>query len=144
MAVGRPTDYNEQTVAKCYEYLEGRQDTSEDIVTGQSEKGFTTYKQKVTVKLPTIEGLAVYIGVHKDTVFEWDKIHPEFSDFLNILRGQQAERLIDNGLSGDYNPIIAKMLLSKHGYTEKTQVEHSGDQESPIIFKKADGRAVKP
>jgi hypothetical protein len=36
--------------------------------------------------------------------------------------------LINNGLSGDYNPTIAKVLLSKHGYREevKQDTEHSG------------------
>ena len=123
---GRPTKYNEEILAKAYEYLDSREDQTESIVSGESSKGFTTFKLKVTVKLPTIEGLSVYLGIHKDTVFEWEKIHEEFSDFLNVLRGKQAERLIDNGLSGDYNPIIAKMLLSKHGYADRQEIEQSG------------------
>lgn len=32
----------------------------------------------------------------------------------------------------------------KRGYIERSELQHSGDQESPIIFKKADGRSVKP
>lgn len=126
MPAGRPTKYDDSILNRCLEYLELCEDTAEQVITGQSEKGFTTFKEKVTVKLPSIEGLSVFLGVHKDTIFEWDKIHPPFSDFLNVLRGKQADRLINKGLSGDYNPIIAKMLLSKHGYADKQEIEHSG------------------
>lgn len=132
---GRPTDYNDQILSSAWHYLESCEDAEEQIITGQSEKGFTTFGNKVTVKLPSIEGLALFIGIHKDTVYEWEKIHPEFSDVINVLRNKQVERLINKGLSGDYNANIAKLLLSKHGYTEKQQLEHSTDPDAPVIFK---------
>ena len=31
---------------------------------------------------------------------------------------KQADRLLNNGLSGNYNPTIAKVMLTKHGYRE--------------------------
>lgn len=132
---GRPTDYNSEILSKAWEYVDSCEDTTEQIVTGQSEKGFTTFGTKVTVKLPSIEGLALYIGVHKDTVYEWEKIHDEFSDVINVLRSKQAERLINNGLSGDYNANIAKLLLSKHGYADKQEIKHEGNPDAPVIFK---------
>ena len=122
---GRPTLFNDEILSKTQEYLDSCEDSVVQVVSGASEK-FTTYKDKVTVKLPTIEGLAYFLGIHKDTVFEWDKIHEEFSDLLNVLRCKQAERLINNGLSGDYNPAIVKLLLSKHGYADKQETELSG------------------
>lgn len=135
--MARPTIYSDEIIAQTKAYLESCEDTTEDIVSGQSEKGFTAYKQKVTVKLPSIEGLAYAIKVHKDTIYEWEKIHDEFSDLINDLRAKQAERLINNGLSGDYNAYIAKALLAKHGYADRQEIDHTskGDkiEASPTI-----------
>lgn len=123
--VGRPTKYNPEILKQAQKYISECVDTIEQVVTGESEK-FTSYKEKIKVNLPTIEGLAVYLGLSKDTIYQWEKEHPEFSDVIGVLRGNQVKSLINNGLSGDYNPTIAKVLLSKHGYSEKHDIEHSG------------------
>jgi len=117
---GRPTKYSESYVNKVKDYVDSCNDELVQVVSGESEK-FTAFKEKVRVNLPTIEGLAIYLKLHKDTIYEWEKKYKPFSDVINILRAKQVERLINNGLSGDYNPIIAKVLLSKQGYSEKTE-----------------------
>ena len=117
---GRPTKYSDSYVKKTKEYVDSCNDELVQVVSGESEK-FTAFKEKVRVNLPTIEGLAIYLKLHKDTIYEWEKKYKPFSDVINILRAKQVERLINNGLSGDYNPIIAKVLLSKQGYSEKTE-----------------------
>lgn len=122
MPAGRPIEYTDKFPAKALEYLESCEDKEEQIVSGESEK-FTAFKQKLRVNLPTIEGLAVYLGIHKDTVYEWEKTYPEFSDVISVLRGKQSKELINKGLSGDYNPIIAKLLLMKHGYADKQEID---------------------
>jgi|SRR6478736_4469337 len=124
MAAGRPTKYSEDILKLTDQYITGCEDEEQTIVSGESEK-FTSYKVRVKVKMPTIEGLSLYLNVHKDTIFEWDKQHKEFSDLLSVLRAKQCDRLINKGLSGDYNPFIAKLILSKHGYAEKQEIEHS-------------------
>ena len=118
--IGRPTKYSDSYVKKTKEYVDSCNDELVQVVSGESEK-FTAFKEKVRVNLPTIEGLAIYLKLHKDTIYEWEKKYKQFSDVINILRAKQVERLINNGLSGDYNPIIAKVLLSKQGYSEKTE-----------------------
>lgn len=123
---GRPTKYTKDIIKKAEKYLSECIDTTEQVVTGESEK-FTSYKEKIKVNLPTIEGLAVYLKVHRDTLYEWEKEHDEFSDIIERLRGSQIKSLVNNGLSGDYNPTIAKVLLSKHGYSEKQEIQHSGE-----------------
>jgi hypothetical protein len=129
---GRPTEYTDELPGRVQEYIDSCQDETKQVVVGESEK-FTSYKEKVIVKLPSIEGLAAFLGISKDTVYQWEKIHPAFSDVLHTLRTQQAERLINNGLSGDYNPVIAKLLLTKHGYAEKTESEVYGKDGKPIV-----------
>jgi hypothetical protein len=127
--MARPTEYSQEIIIKSTAYIDSCEDELIDRISGQSES-FTKYEQKLKVKIPTIEGLARYLKIHRDTVYEWEKQHPEFSDILEDLRAKQADRLLNNGLSGDYNPTIAKVLLTKHGYTDKQEIdqktEHSG------------------
>jgi len=117
---GRPIKYNISYIKKAKDYIDSCEDEIVQVVSGESDK-FTAYKEKRRVKLPSIEGLSLYIKVHRDTIYDWEKKYQGFSDIINVLRAKQAECLINNGLSGDYNPIIAKVLLSKQGYSEKTE-----------------------
>lgn len=80
---------------------------------------------KEIVNLPTFEGLAIHLGVHRDTLYDWDKKYSEFSDIIERLKQFQAHRLINNGLSGKYNHTIAKLILSKHGYADKQEIDHT-------------------
>lgn len=123
MAGGRPTKYDEEFIlAKSEEYLAACEDEYEEFHKTRGEKS-DSYDRLVRVHLPTLEGLALHIGVHKDTIQEWCKEHEEFSVFVKRLLTKQAKMLLENGLSGDYNPMIAKLILSKHGYTEKTETD---------------------
>jgi hypothetical protein len=117
---GRPIKYSEAYIKKTKEYIDLCEDELVQVVSGESEK-FTAFKEKVRVKIPTIEGLSLYLKIHKDTIYDWEKKYKPFSDVINILRAKQVDNLINKGLSGDYNPIIAKVLLSKQGYSEKTE-----------------------
>lgn len=145
MPAGRPTDYNEEIVAKVDLYLEVCQDEDRQVVKqSNSEKGYEMYENKLTVSLPTIEGLASYLDVHKDTLYEWEKKYPEFSDALEKVRVEQKTRLINMGLAGEYNSTIAKLILSSnHGMAEKTEVDqntkHSLDEKSTDILSKVYG-----
>lgn len=108
MPAGRPTEYNEEILKKTESYLESCNDTEED----------KEHNIKRIVNLPSIEGLAYELKINKDTIYAWAKIHKEFSDVIDDLRSKQAKSLLNNGLSGNYNPTIAKVLLTKHGYRE--------------------------
>lgn len=131
---GRPTLYTDQTVSKVQEYLDACKDETVDVKTGESEK-FTTYKQKTVVKLPTLEGLSVFLKVNRDTITEWMKEHPEFSVVCNTLKAIQAERLINMSLSGDYNALISKMLLVKHGYVERQEITGADGKDFDVTLK---------
>jgi hypothetical protein len=120
MAGGRPTDYSPEILTRAEEYLISCQD---DEIEREGNHGQTLYKLKA--KLPTKGGLARHLGVHRDTLYEWAKAHPEFSDVMEELSAEQEDRLINSGLSGDYNPTIAKVLLTKHGYTDKQEIDHT-------------------
>jgi hypothetical protein len=113
---GRPTLYSEDILIKAKEYLASCEDVEIERELGQR----TEYR--LNVKLPTIQGLAVYLGVSRDSIYEWAKIHPDFSDTIEQIIAEQADKLINQGLAGNYNPTIAKLMLSSnHGMKEKTE-----------------------
>jgi len=122
---GRPTKFKEIYISKVDEYLNSRQDEEIEFVKQKNEeKGYEMYGQKVVVRLPTIEGFARFIEVDKSTLYEWEENYEEFSYALDKIRQEQQQRLIDKGLSGDYSPIIAKLILSSnHGMKEKSETD---------------------
>lgn len=138
--VGRPTEYNEDIISKSMEYIESCVDEIDEFHKTRGEKS-DSYDRLVEVKLPTIEGLAVYLKVARSTVYKWAEEKPEFSDILEQLQSIQAERLINNGLNGNYNPIIAKLILMKHGYKEKidTDITSGGKSIGGFNFIRNDG-----
>lgn len=120
---GRPTEYNDQILVRARDYLRQCEDTDREVdeeMEAQPHGGSLkrNRESKLNVKIPTKGGLARYLGVHRDTLYEWSKVHSEFSDVMDELGAEQEDRLINKGLSGDYNPTIAKVLLTKHGYRE--------------------------
>lgn len=129
-AGGRPTDYSDKVLKAAKKYLKECEDEPVQETIGLSAKGTELYKNKLNVNLPTIEGLSAYLKVNRDTLYEWAKIHKEFSDTLEDIKAEQAKRLINSGLSGDYNSTIAKLILSSnHGMREKTDVDHTSKGE---------------
>lgn len=81
---------------------------------------------RLVVNLPTIEGLAEHLEISRSTLYLWQKQYSSLSDIIEMLQQKQIRMLINSGLSGDYNSTISKVLLGKHGYTDKSEVEQSG------------------
>lgn len=89
------------------------------------------------LKLPTIEGLALSLEIHRDTLYDWEQSDKGFSDILESLRQAQSNKLIQKGLANQYNSTIAKLILSgKHGYVERQAVENSGEQKVTVEITK--------
>lgn len=115
---GRPTKLTSKIVKLASSYIESAQAADE---------------------LPTIEGLAIYIGITRSTLYEWrkidgaeNKIAAKLSDILDDVDTHQAHQLINGSLRGFLNPTISKMMLSKHGYVEKNEVDNSHKGE--VVF----------
>ena len=107
MPAGRPPKYNKKILKLTKNYIE----TCEDVPTDDG-KGLKN------VNIPTIEGLAIFLKLNPDTIYAWRKEKPEVSEIIRTLLAKQARALINNGLKGTYNPTIAKVLLTKHGYRD--------------------------
>jgi hypothetical protein len=107
---GRPTILNDDLVNQAWEYLDNCSEVSNGSL------------------LPTIEGLALSLHCHRDTLYSWAEENTDFSDILEELKQAQAQKLMQNGLYNRYNPTIAKLLLSKHGYIEQKDVTSGGEK----------------
>lgn len=104
--MARPTDYSEEICVKAQEYLENLP------------------KDEV---FHSIEGLASYIDISRSNIYLWasQEDKPEFSDILEKVREKQAKSLITGGIKGDYNASITKVMLTKHGYADKQEIDHT-------------------
>lgn len=120
MSAGRPTDYTPEMLSKSTEYFDLWTSHVRDNPDAKS--------------LPSIADLSLELGVARSSIYLWGEQHPEFSDILEQILALQERQLTNKGLSGDYNPTITKLMLSKHGYRESSDVTTNGkDMPTPIM-----------
>ena len=109
---GRPTKYTPQTPQLVDKYLESIENSPKH--------------------LPKIYSLAIFLGVNTDTIHEWEKKYPEFSVSLSRLKDRQAQKLVDDGIYGNTNPTIVKlMLMNNHGMKERNDTTSN---DKPLEF----------
>lgn len=70
---------------------------------------------------PSVANFALWLHISRDTVYEWAKEDGEFSDMIETISQIQENALMEYGLKGEYNPTIAKLVLTKHGYSDKIE-----------------------
>jgi hypothetical protein len=109
MPVGRPTTYNQEVLDKAREYI----DNCPDVV-------------------PIVVGLCGYINRSKTVVYRWaqEPDKQEFKDILDEISEKQENQLIRGGLLNEFNSPIAKMMLAKHGYSDRQEVDHQSSDKS--------------
>ncbi len=120
MAGGRPTKLTPEVMATAADYA----------------VNFADYDDLI----PTIAGLAGELKVSRETVHAWSREggNPEFSDIVKDLMGNQERKLVNGSLGNQLNPMIAKLMLSKHGYSDKQEIDHqsSDGTMSPKAYSK--------
>lgn len=89
--------------------------------------------------IPSIAGLAVFTRVSRDSIHEWSNNKPAeatqdnysaFSDILSTLVATQEQKLLNGGLSGSMNATITKLVLHKHNYSDKAEVDNTSSDGS--------------
>lgn len=126
--MARPTNLTPELLVKCKLYLDGAWAEEGDVV-------------------PSIAGLAVFLGVTKVTLHEWKRKGVEsansddveqFSYYYEQCQVKQEQKLINCGLTGDFTPAIAKMLLAGHGHSDKIEQAHTSPDGSmtPTIIQR--------
>ena len=96
--------------------------------------------------VPTILGLSAALGYSRKTVWQYITQHPESrtAQYLDALRSAFAAVLAQLGLSRNCSEAVSIFLLknSGQGLTDKTELDISAHQESPL-GEKADPEALK-
>lgn len=108
--MGRPTKLTDELIAKAREYIYDFR-SSDDVI-------------------PTIEGLAYYLEIARSTLYKYEADSPDFSDIAERVRQLQAKMLINGGLMGDFNASIAKVMMTKHGYSDKQEIDNTSSDGS--------------
>lgn len=101
---------------------------------GRPSKFRTTYCDEVIAAGQeglSLTAFAGIIGVSRDTVNEWTRAHPEFSDAVKIHQAKRTEYLERTLLSSEQGPkVTARIFALKNAdpdnWKDKQDVEHSG------------------
>ncbi len=101
--VGRPNELID-TLEKAKQYLLGEWQIVGDVI-------------------PSVAGLACYTGKRRSTIYDYASKNEEFSDILEGILSLQENRLINGPLASLLNPTIAKLILTKHGYSDKQEIQ---------------------
>lgn len=80
--------------------------------------------------IPSIEGLAYYLNIARSTLYKYEDEDTEFSDIVERIRTLQGKMLISGGLVGDFNASITKVILTKHDYSDKQEIDHKSSDNS--------------
>lgn len=108
MPAGRPSKWSEELEHKAWDYANG----------DWQEAGHA---------FPSLVGLASYLNLNRTMLYSWkDSGKGQISDILDKINTEQQQVAWKNGLTGEYNPMLVKLLLGKHGYHDKQDNTHSG------------------
>jgi len=102
---------------------------TDDLITEAEKYVAGGYMENAEV-IPTIEGLAVKLSVARSSIYKWRDESEQFSDILEGLMAKQAKNLFNSGLTGDFNSTITKLILTKHGYSDKLEQDHTSSDGS--------------
>ena len=103
MPAGRPTKLTKALITKAKEYIQDYADHDHVI--------------------PSVVGMAVVLNVAKSSLYLWaSEKGSEFSDIVSECNDSQEFELCNKGLKGEINSNITKLILGKHGYSDKQEV----------------------
>ena len=102
--VGRPTDYTPEMQAKA--------------------SGYIYQLEELGHVVPSRAGLCCYLGIGRQTSYEWQKIHDEFKYTLQDVEIMQEHLALNGGLNNALNSTIVKLVLANHGYSDKQDINH--------------------
>ena len=112
--MARPTKYSDELLEKANGYL-----------------------LQYTRLIPSNQDLCLHLNISESTLYDWAQKHEEFSDILARVKLTQFAVAMDGGLGGDMNANLVKLLMGKHGLSEKSQVDQTssdGSMTAPTVI----------
>ena len=90
----------------------------------------------------SLDGCASILGVHPDSLYEWQKVHAEFSDAVRAGRAAATtfweERLLEVAKGGSGNAQAIQWALRNRSkaacgwHIDAQRLEHSGPEGAPV------------
>lgn len=117
--VGRPSLFNREMIERAKEYIQFF----------QQSRSTEEMENDVEV-IPSVAGLALYLGVSRATIYNWGDENEEFLDTLASLQAVQEVSLLNGGLRGRFNAQISKLALANHGYSDKQEIDNKSSDGS--------------
>ena len=118
----RPSTCTPEVVEKAWDYIDN----------------FEEYGHAV----PSTAGLCKIIDRARSTVYGWANEDPpreNFDQILDAINENQELVTFNRSLRGEYNSNIAKLLLGKHGYSDKHEADIKTTQDIVIEIVQPDG-----
>lgn len=134
---GRPTKYKPEYCQQIIEFIKaGGDEIKRPTVVSLGAKAGSEIVDHVVGKLPGLfQDFALEIGVTMECLSEWCKVYPEFSESYKKAKKIQESQMIVGGTSGAYQQAFTIFMLKNcHGWRDKTDVEHSGKIDGPLIY----------
>ena len=100
---GRPTNYNKNFCVLASRYLKEFQKDE---------------------PVPTIAGLACFLKIPRQKIYEYKGQYEEFRDIVDNLLSLQEKKLVAGSLNNKLNSKISALMLAKHGYKNEEIVEN--------------------
>lgn len=111
--------YDPAFVGKVDVYLKKRTDKFYEFWKVRGARS-SSFEERVKVQLPSIEDFAEFLGVSRKSLYNWEKQYPDFAEALEKIRTKQHNLVVNGSLSGYYNPVISKLILTtNHGYRDR-------------------------
>ena len=104
--VGRPTALTEEVLKTARNYLKNYESLGHVV--------------------PSVVGLCVLVRASQTSMYRWcdekkTDDQRELWDILKEIKTAQHLALTNKGLAGDTNSVITKLMLTKHGYSDKQE-----------------------
>lgn len=80
--------------------------------------------------IPSVVGLAAHLDVTRRTLYTWATDFEEFADIMERVSLNQELTLLNGGLGGTLQPMLSKLVLGKHGYSEKVETDHTSSDKT--------------
>lgn len=121
---GRPVEYTQEIADKAWAYVDDFEDHGHAV--------------------PSVVGLCKVLNRSRSTLYNWAKDpDKELMDILETINENQELVTFNKALRGEYNATIAKLLLGKHGYSDKSDSTISGG-DNPLVITRIERVIVNP
>ena|SRR3990167_5653193 len=120
-AGGRPSKYDPSFCQKIVDYF-----------SVEPYRVIPKTKREIPNDLPFLSNFADSIGVNQDTLHEWCKVHPEFSEAFKKAKELQEQFLVINGLRNNFaQPFTIFAMKNMFRWTDRHEV--TGKDGQPLM-----------